>query len=161
MQIRKKITPCLWFDNNALEAAEHYVSVFDGSSVKDVSYYGEGGPVPAGSVLMVQFTLAGQDLVALNGGPAYSLTPAVSLFVDCDSQEEVDDLWEKLGDGGEYLMCGWLTDRYGLSWQIVPSALGRLLGDPDLAKAARVMEAMLKMTKIDVGLLELAYEGLG
>jgi predicted 3-demethylubiquinone-9 3-methyltransferase (glyoxalase superfamily) len=160
MDVKQKIAPFLWFDTEALEAAEFYVSLFEDSKVLSVSRYGEGGPGPAGSVMVVNFQLAGQEFMALNGGPMFKFTEAVSLYVRCATQAEVDDLWAKLtADGGEESMCGWLKDRYGLSWQIIPDALGELMGDPDPEKAARVMQAMLQMRKIDVARLEQARSG--
>ena len=156
----QKITTCLWFDNNAEEAVTFYTSIFKNSKVLEVSRWGEGGPGPEGSVLTMRFELDGVELMALNGGPAFKFTEAISLSVDCQSQAEVDDLWEKLtADGGEPSQCGWLKDKFGLSWQIVPRALPEMLGDPDPAKSRRVMEAMLKMKKIDIKTLQEAYEG--
>ncbi len=156
----QKITPFLWFDNSAEEAAEFYVSVFKDSRITAVNRYGEAGPGPAGTAMTVSFRLEGQDFIALNGGPHYQFTPAISLFVDCPDQAEVDDLWSKLiADGGEESRCGWLKDKYGLSWQIIPKALGELLGDEDSAKAGRAMTAMLQMKKIDVAELKRAYDG--
>jgi predicted 3-demethylubiquinone-9 3-methyltransferase (glyoxalase superfamily) len=151
-----KITPFLWFDDQAEEAASFYVSLYEGSRVLDVTRYGEAAPRPAGTVMTVVFELAGQRLTALNGGPEYSFTEAFSLQVDVEDQAEVDRLWAALTDGGEEGPCGWLKDRYGLSWQIVPKALRRLLGDPDPEKPRRVMEAMLRMRKLDVAELERA-----
>ncbi len=151
-----KIKPCLWFDDQAEEAASFYVSVFSAlngwgdSKILNVSRYGEAGPRPAGTVMTVEFQLAGQELMALNGGPEFAFSPAISLFVSCETQDEVDLLWEKLTEGGKEVQCGWLEDRYGVSWQVIPSALGELLGDPNPARSQRVMEAMLKMVKIDV-----------
>ncbi|MFI8435058.1 VOC family protein [Streptomyces sp. NPDC079020] len=147
----QKIKPCLWFDNQAKEAADHYVSVFGGDSrIVDVTHYTEASPGVTGSVMTVEFVLAGQEYIALNGGPEFSFTEAVSLSVDCADQAEVDRLWDGLGEGGEESMCGWLKDRYGLSWQIVPRVLAELLGGPDKARAERVMKAMLGMRKLDV-----------
>ncbi len=154
-----KITPFLWFDNQAEEAANFYVSVFKNSRVVSVSRYGEGAPMPKGTVMTTTFELDGQPIMALNGGPEYKFTEAVSFFVNCETQAEVDALWKKLTEGGEEGQCGWLKDKFGLSWQIVPTALGKLLGDPDPAKSKRVLEAMLKMRKIDVKTLEQAYKG--
>jgi predicted 3-demethylubiquinone-9 3-methyltransferase (glyoxalase superfamily) len=151
------ITPFLWFDTQAEEAAEFYVSVFKNSRILDISRYGEAGPGPAGSVLTVRFELGGQEFLALNGGPQFTFTEAISFLVDCETQEEVDHYWEKLSEGGEPGMCGWLKDRYGLSWQVTPSVLGRMLTDPDPAKANRVMQAMLQMNKIDIAALLKAY----
>jgi predicted 3-demethylubiquinone-9 3-methyltransferase (glyoxalase superfamily) len=146
----QKITTYLWFDNQAEEAAIFYTSLLPGSSILDVQRYGEAGPGPAGSAMMVTFELAGQRFLALNGGPQFTFTEAISLYVDCESQEEVDELWARLTEGGEESQCGWLKDRWGLSWQIIPTELPELLGDPDPAKAQQVMKAMLGMRKIDV-----------
>jgi predicted 3-demethylubiquinone-9 3-methyltransferase (glyoxalase superfamily) len=154
----QKITPFLWFDNKAEEAANFYVSIFKNSKIETIKRYGEAGPGPKGSVMIVKFTLEGQEFTALNGGPQFSFTPAISLFVNCETQAEVDQLWEKLSAGGRTDHCGWLTDRYGLSWQIIPAALMKLMGDPDPAKSQRVMKAMLEMDKIDIGRLQQAYE---
>lgn len=154
----QKITPFLWFDNKAEEAANYYVSIFKNSRIETIKRYGEAGPGPKGSVMIVKFTLEGQEFTALNGGPQFSFTPAISLFVNCETQAEVDQLWEKLSAGGRTDHCGWLTDRYGLSWQIIPAALMKLMGDPDPAKSQRVMKAMLEMDKIDIGRLQQAYE---
>jgi predicted 3-demethylubiquinone-9 3-methyltransferase (glyoxalase superfamily) len=151
----QKVTTFLWFDNQAEEAAKFYTSLLPNSRIVEVSRYGEGAPQPKGTAMVVAFTLDGQEYHALNGGPHYQLTPAVSLAVKCDTQEEVDRLWAALtADGGEPVQCGWLKDRYGLSWQIVPTALPRLLQDPDPEKAKRVMQAMLQMVKLDVAALE-------
>jgi predicted 3-demethylubiquinone-9 3-methyltransferase (glyoxalase superfamily) len=154
----QKIRPFLWFDTQAEEAARFYVSIFENSRIVTTTRYGEAGPGPKGSVMTVVFELAGQELIALNGGPHFKFNEAISLSVDCKTQEEVDRYWEKLSQGGEQGPCGWLKDRYGLSWQIVPSALGELLGDPDPAKAKRVMEAMLEMKKLDIAGLRRAHE---
>jgi len=153
----QKITPFLWFDTHAEEAANFYVSVFKNGKVVSVSRYGEAGPGPKGSAMSVVFEIEGQQFYALNGGPHYTFTPAISLFVNCESQEEVDALWEKLCEGGRPNRCGWLTDKYGLSWQIIPSVLSRLLQSSDAKKSSSVMKAMLSMVKIDVGALEKAY----
>jgi predicted 3-demethylubiquinone-9 3-methyltransferase (glyoxalase superfamily) len=155
----QKITPFLWFDNQAEEAINLYVSVFKNSKILSVSRYGESGPGPAGMVMTATFQLEGQEFMALNGGPDHKFTDAISLFVDCKTQEEVDELWEKLSEGGEQGPCGWLKDKFGLSWQIIPRDLGELLGDPDPVKSQRVMQAMLQMSKIDVAGLKAAYEG--
>ncbi|MEV6522473.1 VOC family protein [Longispora sp. NPDC051575] len=156
----QKITPCLWFDNQAEEAAEFYASVFPDARILEVSRYGDAGPGPEGTAITVRFLLAGQEFLGLNGGPAFTFTEAISLSVDCGSQEEVDGYWAKLtADGGQESQCGWLKDRYGLSWQIVPRELVDLLGDPDPEKANRVMAAMLQMRKIDVQALRDAYAG--
>jgi predicted 3-demethylubiquinone-9 3-methyltransferase (glyoxalase superfamily) len=155
----QKITTFLWFDNQAEEAVGLYTSVFDDSRVVDVQRYGAAGPGPAGTVMTMAFELAGQRFTALNGGPQFPFTEAISLSVDCETQEEVDRYWTRLSEGGEEGPCGWLKDRFGLSWQINPRQLGELLGDPDPVKSQRVMEAMLGMKKIDIqGLLD-AYAG--
>jgi len=155
----QKITPFLWFDNQAEEAANFYVSIFKNSKIETISRYGDAGPGPKGSVMIVQFQLEGQRFTALNGGPIFSFTPAISLLVDCQTQDEVDELWQKLSAGGKPDRCGWLKDKYGLSWQIVPSALGKLMSDPDPEKSKRVMQAMLQMDKIDINRLQQAYQG--
>lgn len=154
-----KITPFLWFDDRAEEAVELYTSIFKNSKIKEVSRYGEAGPGPAGQVMTVNFEIEGQEFIALNGGPVFKFTEAVSFVVNCETQEEVDELWEKLTDGGEEVQCGWLKDKFGLSWQIVPTKLGELMGDPDPVKAQRVTQAMLQMKKLDIAGLQLAYEG--
>lgn len=154
----QKITPCLWFDTQGEDAAKFYTSVFPNSRILEVTRYGSAGPRPEGTVMTVNFELDGQQFVALNGGPDFTFNEAVSFQVSCNGQEEVDAYWSKLSEGGEEGPCGWLKDRFGLSWQIVPTALPRLLGDPDQEKAQRVMEAMLKMKKIDVAALEEAAE---
>jgi predicted 3-demethylubiquinone-9 3-methyltransferase (glyoxalase superfamily) len=150
----QKITPFLWFNDNAEEAMNFYVSIFKNSKVGGVSRYGEVGPGPKGSVMSATFQLEGQEFMALNGGPHYKFTPAISLYVNCETQAEVDELWEKLSAGGRTDRCGWLQDKFGLSWQIIPSALPRLLGDKNPAKAQRAMQAMLQMDKIDIKKLE-------
>jgi predicted 3-demethylubiquinone-9 3-methyltransferase (glyoxalase superfamily) len=154
----QKITPFLWFDGKAEEAMNFYVSVFKNSKVVKVSRYGEAGPGPKGTVMSATFELDGQQFYALNGGPQFTFTPAISLFVNCETQQEVDELWDKLSEDGKKERCGWLKDKYGLSWQIIPSALGKLLGDKDPAKANRVMMAMLQMDKIDIQRLQQAYD---
>jgi predicted 3-demethylubiquinone-9 3-methyltransferase (glyoxalase superfamily) len=154
----QKITPFLWFDHQAEEAMHFYVSIFKNSKVGQVTRYGDAGPGPKGTVMSATFQLEGQDFMALNGGPHFHFTPAISLFVNCESQEEVDELWDKLSAGGSKERCGWLKDKYGLSWQIIPSALGTLMGDKDQAKAKSVMTAMLQMNKIDIKLLQEAYD---
>lgn len=152
------IRPCLWFDNQAEEAAQYYVSIFKDSEITEISRYGDGAPMPAGTALVVSFELEGVPFQALNGGPAFTFTEAVSFYVDAPTQDEIDDLWSKLtADGGEPSRCGWLKDKYGLSWQIVPPILGQLLADPDAEKSARVMQAMLAMQKINIAELEAAY----
>jgi predicted 3-demethylubiquinone-9 3-methyltransferase (glyoxalase superfamily) len=154
----QKIVPSLWFDTQAEEAAKFYVSIFKDSKITSVARYGSAGPRPEGMVMTVDFQLAGQDFNAINGGPDFKFTEATSLLVNCQTQDEVDDLWQKLGDGGEPGPCGWLKDRYGLSWQVVPVALGEMLSDPDPARSQRVMAAMLQMSKIDLAELRRAYE---
>jgi len=154
----QKIMPFLWFDGKAEEAMKFYVSTFKNSKVLGVSRYGEAGPGPKGSAMTVRFELDGQEFIGLNGGPQFKFTEAVSFSVDCKTQKEVDELWEKLSEGGEQGPCGWLKDKYGLSWQIVPSILGKLLGDKDPAKANRVMKAMLQMKKLDIAGLQKAYD---
>ena len=152
----KKITPFLWYDTQAEEAAKFYVSIFPKSKILKTTRYGEAGPGSKGSVMTVEFELAGQPMIALNGGPHFKFTEAISLSVDCKDQKEVDRYWTKLSQGGQESMCGWLKDRYGLSWQVTPSILVKLLSDKDGKKAKRVMEAMLKMRKIDIAALEAA-----
>src|SRR5438445_1237131 len=154
---KQKITTFLWFNGNAEEAANHYVSIFKGSKILSVARYGDAGPGPKGSVMTVQFQLEGQEFIALNGGPQFKFTEAISLLVNCDTQREVDELWSKLSAGGEEGPCGWLKDKFGLSWQIVPSRLGKMIQDKDAKKAKRVMEAMLQMKKMDIARLEQAY----
>ena len=153
----QKISPFLWFDGNAEEAVNFYVSIFKDAKILNLSRYGEAGPGPKGSVMSATFQLHGQEFIALNGGPHFKFTPAISFFVHCQTQEEVDELWEKLSAGGRKDRCGWLTDKYGLSWQIVPDVLGKMLNDPDREKSKRVMTAMLQMDKIEVKKLEQAY----
>ena len=154
----QKITPFLWFDTQAEEAAKYYVSIFPKSKILSTARYGDAGPGPKGSVMTVEFELAGQRMIALNGGPQFKFTEAISLSVDCKDQKEVDHYWTKLSQGGQESMCGWLKDKYGLSWQVNPSILGKLLSDKDAKKAQRVMEAMLKMKKIDIAALKAAAE---
>ena len=153
------ITPFLWFDDDAEEAMNFYVEVFGDAKVGEVSRYGDGGPGPAGTVMSATFELRGQQFMVLNGGPGFPFTEAISFFVPCETQEEVDDLWEKLTAGGEESRCGWLKDKFGLSWQIIPNALPELLNDPDPVKSQRVMQAMLQMGKIDIEGLRRAYAG--
>jgi predicted 3-demethylubiquinone-9 3-methyltransferase (glyoxalase superfamily) len=153
-----KTTPCLWFDNQGEEAAEFYTSVFPNSKILDIARYGPAGPGPEGSVMTVRFMLDGQEFVALNGGPEFTFSEAISFQVDCGSQEEVDEYWARLSDGGAEGPCGWLKDRFGLSWQIVPSALPALLSDPDPGRAQRAMQAMLQMKKIDIAELRRAAD---
>jgi predicted 3-demethylubiquinone-9 3-methyltransferase (glyoxalase superfamily) len=157
--MKRRITPFLWFDGNAEEAARFYVSVFKNSKIVTTARYGDAGPGPKGSVMTVVFSLDGQEFIGLNGGPHFKFTEAVSFSVDCKTQEEVDYYWDKLSAGGEPSQCGWLKDKFGLSWQVNPGVLGEMLSDPDPAKAKRVMEAMLKMKKIDIAALKRAYAG--
>jgi predicted 3-demethylubiquinone-9 3-methyltransferase (glyoxalase superfamily) len=153
-----KIKPFLWFDDQAEEAMNFYTSIFKNSKVGTVSRYPEGAPGPAGKVMSATFQLEGQEFMALNGGPLFKFTEAISFFVNCETQEEVDELWAKLSAGGKESQCGWLKDKFGLSWQIIPSSLGKMLGDKDREKAKRVMQAMLKMKKIDIAGLQRAYD---
>jgi len=155
----RKITPMLWFDNQAEEAAKFYVSIFKNSKLGKIARYGERGPGPKGSVMTVAFELDGQAFTALNGGPMFKFTEAVSFVVHCQTQDEVDHMWNRLSDGGTTQQCGWLKDKYGLSWQIVPDALIELATDPDPKKSQRVMQAMMQMTKIDTAKLRQAYDG--
>jgi predicted 3-demethylubiquinone-9 3-methyltransferase (glyoxalase superfamily) len=154
-----KITTFLTYDDKAEEAANFYVSIFKNSRIGNITRYGEAGPGTEGSVMLVKFELDGQEFIALNGGPHFKFTDAVSLSVDCNTQEEIDSYWEKLSEGGEKVDCGWVRDKFGLSWQVNPSILGQMLGDPDPKKAKRVMEAMLKMKKIVIEDLKKAYDG--
>jgi predicted 3-demethylubiquinone-9 3-methyltransferase (glyoxalase superfamily) len=155
----QRITPFLWFDNNAEEAMNFYVAIFKNSKIKKVTRYGEAGPGPTGTVMTAEFELDGQEFVGLNGGPRFKFTEAVSFVVNCETQDEVDHYWERLSEGGEKSRCGWLKDKFGLSWQVVPNALAELMDDPDPEKAQRVMQAMLQMDKIDIELLQRAYDG--
>jgi predicted 3-demethylubiquinone-9 3-methyltransferase (glyoxalase superfamily) len=156
----KKITPFLWFDDQAEEAMNFYVSVFKNSKVLGVTRYGDGAPGTKGTVMTATFELNGQEFMALNGGPQhFAFSEAISFFVNCEDQREVDDLWRKLSEGGEEGPCGWVKDKYGLWWQIVPTVLGEMLGDEDPARSGRVMQAMLKMSKIDIAALRQAYNG--
>ena len=154
----QKITPFLWFDNNAEEAVNFYASIFKDAKILEVVRYGEAGPGPEGTAMTVSFELFGQEFIALNGGPHFKFNEAISFSVNCETQEEVDEFWEKLTDGGTESRCGWLKDKYGLSWQVNPSILGKMLNDTDPQKAKRVMEAMLQMDKIDIPTLQRAYE---
>jgi predicted 3-demethylubiquinone-9 3-methyltransferase (glyoxalase superfamily) len=154
------ISTFLWFDKNAEAAAEFYTTLFPNSRIRKTARWGDGGPAPKGSVMTVAFELAGHTLTAINGGPHYRLTPAVSLVVSCESQDEIDRYWDALlADGGKPSMCGWLEDRFGLSWQVIPSAIGDLLGDPDPAKAGRVGQALMTMQKLDLAALRRAHRG--
>ena len=158
MNNMQKITPYLWFDDQAEEAANFYTSIFKHSKVGEVTRYGKAGPRPEGMAMTVSFKLQGQEFVALNGGPEFKFNEAISFLVSCDSQEEVDYFWDNLGEGGEAGPCGWLKDKYGVSWQVIPTALTELLSDPDPEKSQRVMQAMLQMSKIDIEGLRQAYE---
>jgi predicted 3-demethylubiquinone-9 3-methyltransferase (glyoxalase superfamily) len=153
-----KITPFLWFNDQAEAAVNYYVSVFPNSKITNITRYGDAGPGPKGAVMTAAFELDGQPFTALNGGPSYAFTPAISFVVNCQTQEQVDHYWEKLADGGREIQCGWLVDRFGLSWQIVPDALPRLLSDPDPAKTSRVMQAMFTMKKLDIAALQAARD---
>ena len=155
----QKITPFLWFNGQAEEAVNFYVSIFKNSKAGSIQRYGDAGPGPKGSVMSATFQLEGQDFYALNGGPQFSFTPAISFFVNCETQQEVDELWEKLSQGGEKGRCGWLKDKFGLSWQIIPSTLGKLLQGKEPEKSKRAMQAMMKMQKIDIATLQKAYDG--
>jgi predicted 3-demethylubiquinone-9 3-methyltransferase (glyoxalase superfamily) len=155
----KKIIPFLWFDDKAEEAANFYVSIFKNSKIGTVTRYGDSGPGPKGKVMSVIFQLNGEEFYALNGGPVFKFSEAISFFVNCETQQEVDDLWERLSEGGSQSQCGWLKDKYGLSWQVIPTTLGKMLQDKDPEKSKRVMQAMLKMTKIEIETLKKAYEG--
>jgi predicted 3-demethylubiquinone-9 3-methyltransferase (glyoxalase superfamily) len=154
----KKITTCLWFDGKAEEAVNFYTSIFKNSKTGDVARYGDAGPGPKGSVMTATFEIEGREFIALNGGPEFHFTPAISFVVHCKTQDDVDEYWEKLLRGGSPQQCGWLTDRFGVSWQIVPTILPEMLQDEDAAKANRVMQAMLKMVKLDIEALKQAYE---
>jgi predicted 3-demethylubiquinone-9 3-methyltransferase (glyoxalase superfamily) len=155
----QKITPNLWFDTEAEEAANFYTSIFKDSEIVNVMHYGEAGPRPAGMVMTATFRLQGQEFTALNGGPEFKFNESISFLVNCESQEEVDEFWERLSEGGEQGPCGWLKDKFGVSWQIVPTVLDEMLQDEDADKADRVMKAMLQMRKIDIAGLEAAYNG--
>jgi predicted 3-demethylubiquinone-9 3-methyltransferase (glyoxalase superfamily) len=155
----QKITPFLWFDGQAEEAANFYVSIFKNSKILNLAHYGETGPGPKGTVMTVNFQLEGQDFIALNGGPHFTFSPAISFFVTCETQAEVDELWEKLTSGGQEVQCAWLKDKFGVSWQIVPRALMELMQDKDPVRSQRVFKAMLQMTKIDIAGLQRAYRG--
>jgi predicted 3-demethylubiquinone-9 3-methyltransferase (glyoxalase superfamily) len=158
----QKITPFLWFDDKAEEAVNFYISVFKNSKIVDIARYGEAGArasgQPKGTVMTIVFQIEGQEFMALNGGPMFSFSPAISFLVNCETQEELDKLWEKLSEGGQIIECGWLTDKYGVSWQIVPTVLGEMLRDKNAEKSERVMKAMLQMKKIDIKGLERAYQ---
>ena len=155
----QKITTFLWFNGNAEEAANYYVSTFKHSKIVNIARFGEAGPGPKGSVMLVTFELEGQQFMALNGGPQYTISPAISLFVNCETQAEVDDLWAKLTAGGKEVQCGWLTDKFGVSWQIIPREFMELMQDKDPVKSQRVFKAMMKMVKIDLDVVKRAYRG--
>jgi predicted 3-demethylubiquinone-9 3-methyltransferase (glyoxalase superfamily) len=155
----QKITPFLWFDNQAEEAVNFYTSIFKNSKVGKVSRYGDAGPGPKGAVLTASFVLDGQEFIALNGGPKYKFTPAISFVVPCETQQDIDHYWSKLSAGGRTDQCGWLADKFGVSWQVVPTLLGQLMSDKDSQKSERVMKALLQMTKLDIDALKSAHEG--
>jgi predicted 3-demethylubiquinone-9 3-methyltransferase (glyoxalase superfamily) len=154
----QKITPFLWFDSQAEDAMNFYVSIFKNSRINRVARYGEAGPGTPGTVMSAEFTLDGVDFFALNGGPVFKFSPATSFFIHCETQEEVDHYWTKLGEGGKTNQCGWLDDKFGVTWQVVPNVLGKYLNDPDKKKANNVMKVMMKMTKLDIAPLKEAYE---
>jgi predicted 3-demethylubiquinone-9 3-methyltransferase (glyoxalase superfamily) len=154
----QKITPFLWYNNEAEEAVQLYSTAFKNLKIKNISRYGDAGPGPKGSVMVIAFEIGGQEFMALNGGPIFHFTPAISLLVNCETQEEVDELWEKLSAGGRMDQCGWLQDKFGLSWQIVPTMLGRMMSDQDPERSKRVMEVMLQMKKLDIRKLQEAYD---
>ncbi len=155
----QKITPFLWFDGDAEEAARFYTSVFEESKIVTVTHYGEAGPRPNGSVMTMVFQICGQEFIALNGGPQYKFTPAVSFVVSCQTQAEIDRYWDKLVEGGRPVQCGWLTDKYGLSWQIVPASISEMMQDKDAQRSRRVMQAVMTMIKLDLAELQRAYDG--
>ena len=157
--IIQKITPFLWFDNRAEEAVQFYTSVFNNSKILKMSYYGDNSPMPKGTVMVISFTLEGQSFNALNGGPVFQFTPAISFVVNCETQEEIDELWDKLSEGGETQVCGWLKDKFGISWQIVPVQLGDLMSSKDSERTNRAMQAILKMKKLNVAELKKAFDG--
>jgi predicted 3-demethylubiquinone-9 3-methyltransferase (glyoxalase superfamily) len=157
-KIDQKIVPFLWFDKNAEEAVKFYTSTFKNSKIGEIAYYGEGSPGPKGTIMTIVFEIEGQEFMALNGGPEFTFSQAISFYVKCKDQAEIDELWDKLSVGGEIQQCGWLKDKYGIAWQIIPPILGEMLQDKDPKKAQRVMEAMLKMIKIDIQKLKDAYD---
>jgi predicted 3-demethylubiquinone-9 3-methyltransferase (glyoxalase superfamily) len=157
--VMQKITPFLWFNNQAEDAMNFYISVFKNSKNVNITRYGEAGPGRKGTIMTARFLIEGQEFVALNGGPVFTFSPAISFVVNCETQEEVDRMWDKLSDGGEKQQCGWLKDKFGVSWQIVPVVLVAMLNDPDPVKSQRVMKAMLPMGKIDIKILKQAYDG--
>ncbi len=156
---QQKIVTFLWFNSNAEEAVNFYTSVFNNSKILSTSRYGDAGPGPKGSVMVMSFELEGQQFMALNGGPHYQFTPAISLMVNCETQEEIDELWNKLTEGGQEVQCGWLTDKFGLSWQIVPANMGRFFSSGDAERTNRAMKAMMPMKKLDMNVLQAAYDG--
>ncbi len=156
----QKITPCLWFDTQAEEAVQFYTSIIQGSKIGEVVRYGEGAPMPAGTVLTIRFEIQGQAFLALNGGPMFQFSPAVSFILNCDTQEEIDDLWERLSEGGTKERCGWLRDKFGVSWQVNPTILGELMQDKDTERSNRVMQALLQMDKLDIATLKAAHKGV-
>jgi len=155
----KNITPFLWFDNQAEEAARFYTSIFPDSKIENIAHYGDAGPGPKGTVMTVSFKLRGQPFLALNGGPQFKFTEAVSFVVNCEDQEEIDEYWEQLSAGGQPMPCGWVKDKYGLTWQVTPTIMGELMTSKDPEKSKRVMQAMMPMTKLDIETLKRAYEG--
>ena len=155
----QKLSTCLWFNTEAEEAMNFYTSIFKNSKKGKISHYGEGAPMPKGTVMVATFEILGHEFVALNGGPQFKFNEAISLVVNCDTQKEVDEHWEKLSAGGSDVQCGWLKDKYGVSWQVVPTILAELMSDKDAAKTQRVMQALMKMTKLDIQKLKQAYEG--
>lgn len=155
----QKITPCLWFDSNAWDAVTFYTTVFKNVGKGKICYYGEGAPMPKGSVLTIEFQIEGQEFLALNAGPAFKFTEAVSFIINCETQDEIDSYWSKLTEGGTESECGWLKDKFGLSWQVVPAILGDMMADSDGEKVSRLMSAMMKMKKLDIKTLEDAYSG--
>ena len=154
----QKITPFLWFDNNAEEAMNFYIAIFKNSRVLKIARFTEGAPGPKGAVMTASFSLDGQEFIALNGGPTFAFSPAISFVVNCETQDEVDQFWERLSEGGEQIQCGWLKDKFGVSWQIVPIILGEMLSGSDEIRAQRVMSAMLQMKKIEIAALRKAYD---
>lgn len=157
--ITKKITPCLWFNENAEEAVAFYASIFKNSKIGKATHYGKNAPLPEGTVLTISFQLDGEDFLALNGGPVFTFSEAISFIVNCENQPEIDMFWEKLSEGGQIQQCGWLKDKFGVSWQIVPVALGEMMQNDDTEKSNRVLQAIMQMVKIDIEKLETAYHG--
>ena len=159
MTLKQSITPCLWFDGRAEEAAAFYVSIFKNAKINAISRYGDAGPGPKGSAMTVGFELDGQSFIALNGGPQYKFNAAISLIVNCATQDEVDNLWEKLSEGGQIQQCGWVTDKFGVTWQVVPAGLLEMLSNKDRAKSSRAMQAMLQQKKLDIAAIRKAFDG--